>query len=191
LNRNYKGKEEVIIYDYVDYLIPVLERMYYKRLKGYKRIGYLCRTQADPGANNTGMIYDQNEFVSVFDEDLGKNHQEIIISSPFVSRMRVEAIIGVIQRIETNNCRIRIMTRPANDYLTEIQEKIEVSISRLESAGINVIQTAGLFSKFAVIDQKIVWFGDVDFLSKSKEDAYVLRFENRDVAKELLKKVGL
>jgi len=191
LNRNYKGKEEVIIYDYVDYLIPVLERMYYKRLKGYKRIGYLCRTQVDSGAKTNGMIYDQNEFTSVFDEDLGKNHQEIIISSPFVSRMRVEAIIGVIQRIETNNCRIRIMTRPANDYLTEIQEKIEVSISSLESAGINVIQTAGLFSKFAVIDQKIVWFGDVDFLSKSKEDAYVLRFENRDVAKELLKKVGL
>jgi len=191
LNRNYKGKEEVIIYDYVDYLIPVLERMYYKRLKGYKRIGYFCRTHADPGAKNTGMIYDQNEFVSIFDEDLGKNHQEIIISSPYVSRMRVEAIIGVIQRIETNDCRIRIMTRPANDYPTDIQEKIATSISRLESAGIIVIRTPGLFSKFTVIDQEIVWFGDVDFLSKSKEDAYVLRFENREVAKELLKKVGL
>jgi|GEM_PF-2633361 len=46
----------------------------------------------------------------------------------------------------------------------------------------------GLYSKFVVIDQEIVWFGDVDFLSKSIENAYVLRFENREVAKELLKK---
>ena len=191
LNRDYKGKEEVIIYDYVDYLVPVLERMYYKRLKGYKRIGYSCRIQSEPSAKDTEMIYDQNEFVSVFDEDMGNKHREITISSPYVSRMRVEAIIGIFQKIETNNCRIRIITRPANDYPTEIHEKIAVSLSRLESIGINVIQTTGLFSKFVVIDQKIVWFGDVDFLSKSKEDAYVLRFENRDVAKELMNKAGL
>ena len=140
----------------------------YKRLKGYKRIGYSCRTQEDSDANSIGMIYDQDEFTSVFDADLGKNHQEIIISSPYVSRVRVEAIIGIFQKIETNNCRIRIITRPANDYPTEIHEKIAVSLSRLESIGINVIQTTGLFSKFVVIDQKIVWFGDVGFYQKVK-----------------------
>ncbi len=191
LNRSCMGKEEVIIYDYVDYLIPVLERMYYKRLKGYKRIGYSCRTQADSGDNSIGMIYDQNEFAAVFDEDLGKNYHEIIISSPYVSRLRVEGIIEVIDRKGVSNCRIRIMTRPVNDYPTEIQDKIALSISRLETNGFTVIQTPELFSKFAIFNQEIVWFGDVDFLSKSKEDAYVLRFENRRVAKELLKKVGL
>ena len=190
LNRTYKGKEEVIIYDYVDYLIPVLERMYYKRLKGYKHIGYSCRTQAEPGAKNTAMIYDQNEFIPVFDEDLGKTHHEIIISSPYVSRMRAEAIIEIIQRTETSNCRIRIMTRPVIDYPIDIQEKIATSISHLETIGILVLQKSELFSRFAIIDQEIVWFGDVDFLSKSKEDAYVLRFQNRKVAEELLKKAG-
>lgn len=191
LNRSYVGKEEVIIYDYVDYLIPVLERMYYKRLKGYKRIGYSCRTQADSGPNSIGMIYDQNEFANVFDADLGRKHHEIIISSPYVSRLRVEAIIEVIARKGVNDCRIRIITRPANDYPTDNQDRIALSISRLESNGFTVIQTPELFSKFAVFDQETVWFGDIDFLSKSKEDAYVLRFENRRVAKELLKRVGM
>ncbi|GAB6120544.1 TOTE conflict system archaeo-eukaryotic primase domain-containing protein [Dysgonomonas termitidis] len=40
LHRNYSGKEEVRIYDYVDRHVPVLERMYRKRLAGYKQMGY-------------------------------------------------------------------------------------------------------------------------------------------------------
>ena len=40
LHRMYGGKKEVHIYDYVDSQIPMLMRMYEKRLKGYKAIGY-------------------------------------------------------------------------------------------------------------------------------------------------------
>ncbi|MDO9264207.1 MAG: DEAD/DEAH box helicase family protein, partial [Desulfosalsimonadaceae bacterium] len=40
LHRNYEGKNEVIIYDYVDDQVPVLAGMFMKRKKGYKAIGY-------------------------------------------------------------------------------------------------------------------------------------------------------
>lgn len=40
LHRDYDQKREVIIYDYVDDKVPVLARMYKKRVKGYKAIGY-------------------------------------------------------------------------------------------------------------------------------------------------------
>ena len=40
LHRNYEGKNEVIIYDYVDDQVPVLAGMFMKRRKGYKAIGY-------------------------------------------------------------------------------------------------------------------------------------------------------
>jgi len=33
-------KKEVIIYDYVDHYVPVLVKMYKRRLAGYKSIGY-------------------------------------------------------------------------------------------------------------------------------------------------------
>lgn len=45
LHRMYDGKKEVLIYDYVDTCIPILIRMYEKRLKGYKAIGYNVRRQ--------------------------------------------------------------------------------------------------------------------------------------------------
>lgn len=40
LNRDYDGKKSIIIYDYVDSHIPMFEKMYHKRLKAYKQIGY-------------------------------------------------------------------------------------------------------------------------------------------------------
>jgi superfamily II DNA or RNA helicase len=40
LNRDYAGKKNVIVYDYVDSHIPMFDNMYAKRLKAYKQIGY-------------------------------------------------------------------------------------------------------------------------------------------------------
>jgi superfamily II DNA or RNA helicase len=40
LHRIHKSKKEVAIYDYVDFNVPVLARMFDRRLKGYRSIGY-------------------------------------------------------------------------------------------------------------------------------------------------------
>ena len=40
LHRLHYMKKEVIIYDYVDLEVPVLVKMYKRRLAGYKAIGY-------------------------------------------------------------------------------------------------------------------------------------------------------
>jgi superfamily II DNA or RNA helicase len=40
LHRIYDRKKEVVIYDYVDVDVPVLVRMYERRTKGYRSIGY-------------------------------------------------------------------------------------------------------------------------------------------------------
>jgi superfamily II DNA or RNA helicase len=41
LNRTYYGKTEVRVYDYVDEKVPVLLRMYGRRLKGYVSLGFV------------------------------------------------------------------------------------------------------------------------------------------------------
>ena len=40
LHRIHHSKKKVMIYDYVDLDVPVLARMYDRRLKGYRSIGY-------------------------------------------------------------------------------------------------------------------------------------------------------
>jgi superfamily II DNA or RNA helicase len=48
LHRLHPGKVEVRIYDYVDSSVPVLMKMFEKRLRGYQAIGY---TRNEPGRN--------------------------------------------------------------------------------------------------------------------------------------------
>lgn len=47
LNRLHPNKRDVRIYDYLDADVPVLARMYEKRLKGYRALGYLVRSTVD------------------------------------------------------------------------------------------------------------------------------------------------
>ena len=40
LNRTHYGKNEIQVYDYVDEQVPILAKMYRRRLKGYKGLGF-------------------------------------------------------------------------------------------------------------------------------------------------------
>ena len=43
----------MLIYDYVDFRIPMLERMYHKRLSGYSAIGYTVQgSKTSPAGDN-------------------------------------------------------------------------------------------------------------------------------------------
>lgn len=43
LHRQHGGKHEVRVYDYVDQEVPMLRRMYDRRLKGYQAMGYVIQ----------------------------------------------------------------------------------------------------------------------------------------------------
>lgn len=43
LHRRHAGKAEVLVYDYVDRNVPMLSRMFDKRLRTYRAMGYSCR----------------------------------------------------------------------------------------------------------------------------------------------------
>lgn len=43
-------KKEVQIFDYVDYRIPVFDRMYQNRLKGYQHLGYSIKQNISENA---------------------------------------------------------------------------------------------------------------------------------------------
>jgi len=49
LHRLQPGKTDVQIYDYVDRAVPMLVRMFERRLRGYRAIGYTCDELARPG----------------------------------------------------------------------------------------------------------------------------------------------
>ena len=69
LHRSYNGKDEVRVYDYIDIHVPMLEKMYQKRLKGYSSIGYKVKSE-DGYSQNISGIYNNESFLEVFVSDI-------------------------------------------------------------------------------------------------------------------------
>jgi DNA polymerase IIIc chi subunit len=46
LHRSHQGKETIRVYDYVDDNVAILRRMFSKRIKGYKSLGYTIEEHA-------------------------------------------------------------------------------------------------------------------------------------------------
>ena len=180
LHRNYEGKHEVRIYDYVDIHIPMLERMYHKRLKGYAELGYQvkCGTSDEP----VSMIYDGHGAMPAFEQDLSDAAQSIVIVSPYLQKGRVGRLLPLLQSAVSRGAKITIHTSDDDARAAEITTVVDA----LQSVGAEVILHKGLQQRYAVLDERIVWYGNVDLLAFGRKDADVLRFENTDIAGELL-----
>jgi superfamily II DNA or RNA helicase len=71
LHRVHSGKTEVRIYDYIDNNVPVLMRMFQKRLRGYNSIGYQtdANNASQKNARLSPTLWDNSTFDSTFNID--------------------------------------------------------------------------------------------------------------------------
>lgn len=184
LHRSVEGKRDVMVYDYVDVHIKVLERMYQKRLRGYAELGYMAKgNRAD---NQIGIIFDTKSFFEPFAQDIGHIEHEALIISPFMRKARVVNILSLLAEPLSRSAKITVMTRPADNYKLSDQPGIVMLIGRLEDTGIEVITKSGIHQKYAIFDQRVVWYGSINFLSFGRSEESMMRFENTDIAGELL-----
>ena len=85
LNRDYPGKKDVIVYDYIDAHIRLFSNMYNNRLKTYKRIGYEVVNNLVNEKQSVNAIYDSGNYTEIFERDLIEANDQVIISSPGLS----------------------------------------------------------------------------------------------------------
>ena len=60
----------------------------------------------------------------------------------------------------------------------------------LIAAGVQVAFKPNIRQKFAVFDQKIVWYGSINLLSFGRAEESVMRLENPSIADELFGSLG-
>lgn len=185
LHRNYPGKKEVIIYDYADIHIPVLERMYQKRLKGYASIGYKTKIENDL-FNNPSIIYDGKNFAPVFSSDIKSARKEIVIVSPFMRINRLKNLQSLLCEAVNNKINITVVTRPPEDLTGNNREISKECIGLLENIGVTVKTKSNIHQKFTIVDSKTVWYGSVNFLSYGTAEESLMRFDSYDISGELL-----
>lgn len=191
LHRSYPGKTEVQIYDYADIHIPVLERMYQKRVKSYAAIGYKIKTDAAGYGDNVvpDIIHDGKSFYPIFCRDIESAKREILIVSPFMRKNRLTQIVRLLNAPVLNGVSVTVVTRPPENFKESDRAAVKENVSYLRDCGINVILKADFHQKLAVVDQNIVWYGSVNFLSFGTHEESIMRFANADLAGELIDSV--
>ncbi|NLA86532.1 MAG: DEAD/DEAH box helicase family protein, partial [Clostridiales bacterium] len=182
LHRLFDGKDEVQIYDYVDVHVAVLEKMYQKRLRSYAAIGYKAKGTAQP-VENTHSIFDSNSFFPVYSSDILAAQNEVLIVSPFLTKRR---ILSAINYLSAAGARVTVITKPPDNYAEKDRAKIEGCLELLARHGISVKTRDRIHQKFAVVDQRIVWYGSINLLSYGTSEESMMRIENMDIAAELM-----
>ena len=122
LHRAYAGKTEIMIYDYVDSHVRVLDQMFRKRLRAYKKIGYTIAEQPSAVLAGSHGIYDGREIREHFELDIATVQQELIIASPGLNRERTMWLLDLLPSLYQRNVRIAVYTFAAEQYPEEQQE---------------------------------------------------------------------
>ena len=186
LNRDYDGKENVIVYDYVDSHIPMFDNMYAKRLKAYKQIGYEVCGGLKSEKQTVNAIFDGENYYEVYKKDLLEADRNIIISSPVISGAKVYELINLLHDKQMVGVEVTIVTWEPDAYgfgdagfWMQLHEE-------MRQAGFYMKMVEETCEHFAIIDHKIVWYGSMNLLANSKIDDSMMRVESAKVALELM-----
>ena len=186
LHRDYDTKTEVIIYDYVDSHIRVLEKMYHKRLRIYKKIGYEICNNVIVEKQNANTIFDIDSYEKVYAKDLLEANKEIIISSPGLNRSKVDAFVKLIKHRQEDGVKLTVITLNPEGYPEEKIKDTKRLVEILKNCGIRIKLQEHMHEHFAIIDDEIVWYGSMNLLSRAKVDDNLMRVKSKTVAQELL-----
>ena len=177
-----------MICDYVDVRVRMFEKMYDKRLSGYASIGYKAKGETLT-VENTDIIFDKSNFLPVFFNDITCTSREILIVSPFVTKRRTLHMMQNLRAALKNGVRVVVVTRPAEDFKDKDLSAWQTTIDLLKTSGIVIVFKSNIHQKFAVMDQKIVWYGSVNLLSFGNAEESIMRLESSNVANELIRSI--
>ena len=186
LNRDYDGKENVVVYDYVDSHIPKFDKMYAARLKAYKKIGYELCVNMDGEKQKANAIYDIENYAETYWKDLEEANSAVVVSSPRLNNQKVDRIINMLGKRRELGVKVTIVTWHPDAYKYGKDDVRMELMERLRKAGFEIRLVEESCEHYAVIDNEIVWYGSVNLLSKEDAEDNLMRVCSKDIAAELL-----
>ncbi len=186
LNRDYSGKKNVMIYDYVDSHIAMFDRMYHKRLKAYKQIGYDIFSEEITEKQKTNAIFDIDTYKEIYRKDILEAETEIIISSPAVSGTRVEEMIRFLKPKQETGIKVVIVTWQPDRYGYGDSAYWRQLQEQMRAAGFEMYLAEEYCSHYCIIDREVVWYGSMNFLGKEDAEDNLMRVADKNIAAELL-----
>lgn len=188
LHREYEGKKDVRIYDYIDIHEPICDSMYRKRLKGYAAIGYKTINTAQPtlfdhindisSSIADNQIFNGSTFYRPYTSDLTKAKRSIVISSPKLYRTEQNPLVTLLKELAQQGIEILITTVAENEQTVFIQSK-----------GLSVKVKPKLSLYTTIIDKEVVWYGSINTLGYASKDDNMIKVTDIYLANELIEMV--
>ena len=186
LNRDYEGKENVVIYDYVDSHIPIFDSMYAKRLKAYKQIGYTVCSGIRGEKQSANSIFDSDTYEAVYKKDLLQAGKTIVISSPVISGPKVRDLIKLLKDRQSRGVSVTVVTWAPDAYGFGDSANWMQLHEEMRQAGFYIKTAEEACGHFALIDGEIVWYGNMNLLGKTTFDDSMMRISDKRAASELM-----
>lgn len=95
-------------------------------------------------------------------------------------------LLPILENAVSSSVRVTVYTKVLESYKPDREPGIASAIAMLKNAGISVAMQENLQQHYAIIDGSAVWYGNIDFLAFGRKNADTLRFENAEIAGELL-----
>ena len=188
LHREYGGKKDVRIYDYIDIHEPICDSMYRKRLKGYAAIGYKTINTAQPtlfdhindisSSIAENQIFNGSTFYRPYTSDLTKAKRSIVISSPKLYRTEQNPLVTLLKELAQQGIEILITTVVENEQTAFIQSK-----------GLSVKVKPKLSLYTTIIDKEVVWYGSINTLGYASKDDNMIKVTDIYLANELIEMI--
>lgn len=176
LHRDYAGKNEVRIYDYVDIRIPICDSMYRKRLRGYAAVGYgVPKPTEGNSVSKPELIYDGQTFAEPFRQDMLTARHSIVITCHKIKYKYPPRLLSLLRDLLTNGIEIFVWVKEQGLSENELCEN-----------GIIVQCDESLSVQCAIIDKSIVWYGHINIFGYNTEENSVMRIINSSIANDLL-----
>ncbi len=199
ISREYEGKDEILIYDYVDIFIPAFVAMYNRRLRTYQELGYIIKGEKTDKMSQIPFgksFYSEDDIYPILCSLIRNAEQEIIISSPYLNLSSgTRMIINNLAEAGKNGRKIEVRTSAG---------AFPEAVSLLRSNGIRVTESQDCYLKYAVFDSRNLLFGELSILgsfinvkddilvsSKDKNEAKVMILVSNSEAARALTEPGL
>lgn len=165
LNRNLAHKTDLRVYDYVDLFVPMLARMYQKRLRTYRELDYQL------------VVDNPQQVVAIY---RGQNGYQQLVQA--IKAAKGQSMIGVVS-----------LTQPILKFIQQLnpatitvvitanlQAAMPLRYQQLVKTGVRV-QVGATVLNTIIIDEQTVWYDYEELLGKAHQ-GYALKFGSAALA---------
>ena len=162
LHREYPGKKEVRIYDYIDIRVPMCDVMYKRRLRGYASIGYQIKS---------------NAAMDLFNEshNLSYAKHSVVISATRLWFAKHSSVLEMLKELSARGVEVVA-------FIKSNLEKEE----KLKRTGASIRVNASLAIDVAIIDKSQIWYGSVNYLGYNTDKNNAIRIYDPALAENIL-----